>query len=57
MNILRTKGRNFKILFVIIFMLILVYLIVGLKVFDKENLLEFFLYRVGKVRVLVYFIL
>lgn len=39
---MRTKGRNFKILFVIIFMLILVYLIVGLKVFDKENLLEFF---------------
>lgn len=42
MSTLKEKNRSFKILFVIIFALVLLYLIVGLKVFNKNNLFEFF---------------
>lgn len=41
-NNLKSKGRKFKILFGIVFILIFIYLIVGLDIFNKENLFEFF---------------
>lgn len=42
MRILKTKGRGFKIVFGVLFLLMFIYLIVSLNIFDKDNLFEFF---------------